>query len=151
MSHHTPIDLRVEAVDDATLEDWQHVHNVIIPTAPLSLDEVRERVTRNRLVVAYAGDVLVGNATVRPPTDDTATATVIVRVLPEHRGHGLGAALLEGELAASRAMGAQELETVVLASNTDGLRFARAHGFVDEVDRYLPEGDVHPFITLRLA
>lgn len=57
-------DLRIDAVDDATLEDWQHVDNVIIAT--------------------------------------------------------------------------------------DGLRFARAHGFVDEVDRYLPEGDVHPFITLRL-
>ncbi|EWT03562.1 acetyltransferase [Intrasporangium oryzae NRRL B-24470] len=147
MSH----DLRIEAVDDATLADWQHVHNVIIPTAPLSLDEVRERVTRNRLVVAYAGDVLVGNATVRPPADDTATATVIVRVLPEHRGRGLGTALLERELAAAREMGARELETVVLASNTDGLRFARAHGFVDEIDRYLPEGDVHPFITLRLV
>jgi hypothetical protein len=37
-------DLRIEQVDsDASLLDWQHVHNLIIPTAALSLDDIRER------------------------------------------------------------------------------------------------------------
>ena len=53
--------------DDATVLDWQRVHNEIIPTAPLSVDDIRERATRNVLEVAYAGDVLVGCSTVRPP------------------------------------------------------------------------------------
>jgi len=139
--------LRIEPAGAATLADWQHVHNLIIPTAPLSLDEVRERLGRNRLEVAYRGDVLVGNSTVRPPAD--GVATVIVRVLAEHRRQGYGAELLARSVAVAHELGARGLETIVLESNVDGLRFARARGFVDEVDRYLPDGDDAAFVTLR--
>lgn len=131
------------------LEDWRAIHNRIIPTAPLSADEVAERATRHRLTLAYEGGVLVGNATVRPPEELDAVATVIVRVLPEHRRRGVGSAYLESELAAARAMGAGRVETVVLASNTDGLAFALSHGFVEH-DRYLLDGDTIEFIDLHL-
>ncbi|MCX5213683.1 GNAT family N-acetyltransferase [Kitasatospora sp. NBC_00240] len=149
-------ELRITRVaDEATLRDWQHVHNVIIPTDVLSLDQVRERARRNRLEVAHLGDVLVGCSTVRPPAadrapGDPATATVIARVLPAHRRQGLGAALYAQGLAAARASGAEVIGTVVLASNPDGLRFALAHGFV-EVERYLLPGDQVPYIDLLLA
>ena len=94
--------------------------------------------------------MLVGNATVRPPDDD-GTATVIVRILPQHRRRGLGSAYLDHELADGlRARAASSIETVVLASNEDGLAFALAHGFV-EVDRYLLDGDTIPFVDLRLT
>ncbi len=143
-------DLRIEPVtDDAAVEDWRHVHNTIIPTAALSLDEVRERVGRHVLEVAYADDVLVGCSTVRPPTGDAAVATVIARVLAEHRRQGFGRKLYERGLARAREQAAEVIETIVLASNEDGLRFALAHGFV-EVERYLLPGDEIPFVTLRL-
>ena len=144
-------DLRVEPVDDeARLRDWRQVHNAIIPTDPLTLDQVRERAGRNRLTVAYLGDVLVGCATVRPPVDGSSTATVIARVLPAHRRRGIGAQLYAGELARARELGADTVETVVLGSNQDGLRFALAHGFV-EVETYLLPGDTVPYTDLRLA
>lgn len=143
--------LRIEQVDgEAAVKDWQHVHNLIIPTDPLSLDDVRERVQRNRLDVAYLGDVLVGCSTVRPPADDTSTATVIARVLPAHRGQGFGGEIYAEGLAQARKLGAEVIETIVLASNTDGLRFALAHGFV-EFERYVLPGDTIAYITLRLA
>lgn len=143
-------DLRIARADgDAMLRDWQHVHNTIIPTHVLSLDEIRERGTRNVLDVAYAGDVLVGCMTVRPPEGDDGTATVIARVLPEHRRQGLGTRLYEHGLAQARALGAGAVETVVLESNPDGLHFALAQGFV-EIERYLLDGDTIPYITLRL-
>ena len=85
----------------------------------------------------------------RPP-GEAGTATVIVRILPAHRRRGLGAAYLEHELAEARALAPERIETVVLASNTDGLAFALARGFV-EVDRYLLDGDTIPFIDLRLT
>ncbi|GAA4574331.1 GNAT family N-acetyltransferase [Planotetraspora kaengkrachanensis] len=141
--------LRIEQVGDATLEDWRHVHNVIIPSDPLSADEVRERAGRNHLEVAYLGDELVGCTTVRPPVGGSATSTVIVRVLPAHRRNGYGGELYEREMAHARTSGARTIETVVLASNVDGLRFALSHGFV-EVSRHLPPDDDDPFITLRL-
>ncbi|MEV4766069.1 hypothetical protein AB0J89_25935 [Micromonospora chokoriensis] len=49
-----------------------------------------------------------------------------------------------------RELGAQVVHTVVLASNDDGLRFARHQGFV-EIDRYVLPGDTIAFVDLRLA
>ena len=72
--------LRIVPAAPDHLEEWREIHDAIIATAPLSADEVAERATRNRLIEAYDGDVLVGNATVRPPAG-TGTATVIVRIL----------------------------------------------------------------------
>ncbi|WP_433126303.1 GNAT family N-acetyltransferase [Micromonospora sp. CA-240977] len=147
-------DLRFEAVrpdsDDGVCSDWQYVHNLIIPTSPLSVGEIRARADRNRLTVTYHGDTLVGCSTVRPPMDDQATATVIVRVLPEHRGRGFGGRLYDEALGAAYEVGARVIETVVLAANQDGLRFAERHGYV-EIDRYLLDGDTIPFVDLRLA
>ncbi|MFD4413754.1 GNAT family N-acetyltransferase [Streptomyces sp. NPDC058251] len=143
--------LRIEQPDDeARLKDWQHVHNVIVPPAAMSLDDVRERVRRNLLEVAYLGDVLVGCTTVRPPTDDTATATVIARVLAEHRGQGFGEELYVRGLDQARELGAGVIETVVLAANEDGLRFAFKHGFA-EIERYVLPGETAEWVDLRLA
>ncbi|WP_117213031.1 GNAT family N-acetyltransferase [Allorhizocola rhizosphaerae] len=144
-------DLRFQQPDDdVTLRDWQHVHNAIIPTHLLSLDEVRERAQRNYLEVAYHGDLLVGCSTVRPPSDETATATVIARVLPAHRGQGFGEQLYGRALNRARELGANVIETVVLSSNEDGLRFAYQHGFV-ETERYLLPGETIAWIDLRLS
>ncbi|WP_329123799.1 GNAT family N-acetyltransferase [Streptomyces sp. NBC_01465] len=144
----------MEQVDgEPSLRDWQHVHNLIIPAASsvLSLDEVRERAGRNRLYVAYLGGALVGCSTVRTPTvDNGATATVIARILPEQRGKGLGGQLYAHGLAVARELGAEVVETVVLESNPEGLRFALAQGFV-EIERYVLPGDSVAFVDLRLA
>ncbi|MEV5971357.1 GNAT family N-acetyltransferase [Streptomyces sp. NPDC051921] len=132
------------------LADWRLIHNTIIPTAPLSEDDVRERAGRNRLDVAYLGTVAVGCSTVRPPDEETPAATVISRILPGHRGRGYGTALYERGLALARELSDEGVETVVLASNEEGLRFALARGF-EETERYLLPGDTVPFVTLRLA
>ncbi|MFC3574443.1 GNAT family N-acetyltransferase [Streptomyces yaanensis] len=138
-----------EPYDDARLEDWRYVHNEIIPADPLSLDDVRERVTRHHLEVVYLGDVLVGCSTVRPPQDDSATAMVIARILPAHRGQGFGGRLYERGLERARGLGAEVIETIVLGTNVDGLEFARRHGFV-EVDRYVADVD-ETWHTMRLT
>jgi GNAT superfamily N-acetyltransferase len=125
------------------------VHNEIIPTAPLSVDEIRERLTRNLLEVAYDGDVLVGNSTVRPPSADTTAVTVIARVLPPYRRRGFGELIYQQAMARGRELGGDGVETHILTSNEDGVRFAKAHGFV-EVETYLLPGDTIPFVELRL-
>ncbi|MFF6984417.1 GNAT family N-acetyltransferase [Streptomyces sp. NPDC008343] len=144
-------DLRIQQPDDdAILKDWQYIHNVIIPTHSLSLDEVRQRAQRNHLEIAYLDDDLVGCSTVRPPTDETLTATVIARVLAAHRRQGFGEELYARGLNRARELGAKVIETVVLSANEDGLRFALKHGFV-ETERYLLPGDTIPWIDLRLS
>ncbi|MGC4940614.1 GNAT family N-acetyltransferase [Kribbella sp. DT2] len=139
----------VEAGDERAVEDWRAVHNAIIPTAPLSSDDVRERAGRNHLEVLYADDVVVGCSTVRPPADSSAV-TVIARVLPAYRQRGYGEQLYTRGLTKAEELGVTDVETVVLASNAEGLRFALRRGFI-EIDRYVLPGDTIPFIDLRLS
>jgi len=144
-------DLRIEPVDGAVmLEEWRHVHNVVVPPAAMSPEDARERVGRNRMENAYLGEVLVGCSTVRPPVGEGAVATVIARVLPEYRGRGFGRVVYERALAHARVLGAEVIETCVLAANRDGLRFAERFGFV-EVDRYVLDGESDEWVDLRLA
>jgi ribosomal protein S18 acetylase RimI-like enzyme len=135
---------------DAMIRDWQLVHNAIIPTDPLSLLQVRERSGRYHLELAVLDGTTVGCSTVRPPTPEEPAATVIARILPEYRRRGFGAQLYASGLARAREFDAPAIETIVLASNTDGLRFAEAQGFT-EVERYLLDGDTIPYVTLRLG
>ena len=143
-------DLRIAPVlGHEMAEEWRHVHNVIVPPAAMEAEDVRERVRRYRLENAYLGDTLVGCSTVRPPQGEDAVATVIARVLPDYRGRGFGTALYEKGLDHARVLGARVIETCVLAVNGDGVRFARARGFV-EVDRYVLDGGSDEWIDLRL-
>ncbi|KOV55950.1 acetyltransferase [Streptomyces sp. AS58] len=144
-------DVRIAPVEgEAMLREWRHVHNVIVPPAALSPDEVRERAGRYRLENAYVGDVLVGCSTVRPPERDGSPATVIARVLPEWRRRGIGTTLYGNGLAHARELGADTVDTCVLAANEDGLRFAAALGFT-EVERYVLPGERDEWVDLRLT
>ncbi len=122
-----------------TLLDWQRVHNEIIPTAVLSVDEVRERSTRNVLEVAYDGEVLVGCSTVRPPSEETDAVTVIARVLPPYRRRGFGTALYG--TAWRRPTGSRG--DAHPGEQRGRLKFAVAQGFT-EVETYLLPGDTVP-------
>ena len=140
----------VEVADEQPVADWQHIHNAIIPTDPLSLDEVRERSGRHRLELAYLDQDAVGNSTVRRPTED-AGAMVIARVLPAYRRRGIGTLLYARGLEIARGWADERpVETVVLASNEDGLAFALAHGFV-EVERYTLPAATIPYVALALG
>lgn len=146
-------DVDIKRVDgtsgDEDIEAWRYVHNTIITAHLLSPADVRDRAVRNHLELAYADGELAGNSTVRPPEGESATATVIARVLAEHRGRGLGERLYERALRRARELGARVIETCVLESNEDGLRFALKHGFV-EIERYRLDGDTATWIDLRL-
>lgn len=136
--------------DDEALRDWRRVHNATIPTHHLSLDDVRDRSWRHHLELAYAGGVLAGCSTVRPPEDGTCTATVIARVLADHRGRGIGEELYARGLFKAWELGAEQIATVVLSSNDCGLRFAHKHGFA-ETERYVLPGETIPWIDMKLA
>lgn len=141
--------LRIVPVGPDAVTVWRDTHNAIIPAHTLTADDVRERMSRYILTLAYDGAALVGNATIRPPVPDTMTATVIVRILPRHRRRGFGSEYLAAMLTEARSMGATRVETVVLASNEDGLEFAARRGFV-EFDRYVLDGETAEYVELYL-
>jgi L-amino acid N-acyltransferase YncA len=144
------VPLRILPAAPHLLADWRAIHNEIIPTNPLTEEDVAKRAARYVLSVALADESLVGCATVRPPEGGSDAATVIVRILPAFRRRGMGSEYLQHALAAARARGACEIETVVLATNEEGLRFARSHGFIER-NRYTVDGQSVPFIDLHLG
>jgi GNAT superfamily N-acetyltransferase len=141
--------LRIEIVSETTIEDWQYVHNRVIPDAPLTVQEIQERLDPSFLTVAYAGKALVGCATVRHALRG-GNVTVITRVLPEYRRRGYGEEIYLDAMRVARGFGGEAIETVVLASNEGGARFALARGFV-ETDRYSIPGHQDTYITMRLS
>ena len=142
--------LRIVPAAPDLLEEWRGYPQRGHPDRAAELRRGGRARDPQPFTLAYDSDVLVGNATVRPPSGDAGAAAVIVRILPEHRRRGLGSAYLAHELPQARALSRGRIETVVFASNEDGLAFASARGFV-EVDRYLLNGDTIPFIDLRLT
>lgn len=130
-------------------EQWRAVHNEVIPTAPLPLEEVLDRARTHVLEVALVDGVLVGCSTVRSATDEEPV-TVIVRVLPAYRRKGLGTRYLAHAMTTARGLGAQRVQTIVLESNADGLAFAQRRGFV-ETERYVLDGDTVAYVHLERA
>jgi len=139
--------LKIVDVTPESSESWRAIHNLIIPSDPLSADDVQERLTRNALTLAYVGEALVGNATIRPPAPADGIATVIVRILPAHRRQGHGSEYLQAMLDRAREPGVQGISTVVVAANSDGLHFAQRHGFA-ETERYTVDETEYVHLSL---
>ena len=132
--------------DEVTAEAWRQIHNETIPSDPLAREQVASRSKSNVLEVAHLGSAIVGCSTVRPATDEDPV-TVIVRILPAFRRRGLGSEYLVHALAEAQRLDAVEIQTIVLATNHDGLAFALRRGFV-ETERYTLDGDTVPYIHL---
>jgi hypothetical protein len=75
---------------------------------------------------------------------------VIARLFPAHCAQGFGEELYVRGPSQAGGLSAKVIETVVLSSSEDGLRFARKYALV-EAERYLPPGGNHPWINLRLS
>ena len=139
----------IRVTDDQKADVWTQVHNQIISSDPLTVEQVVERSKLYALDLATLEGTTVGCSTVRPVVDD-APVTVIVRILPTYRRRGLGSALLAYALTHAKAWDADHIQTIVHGSNLDGLEFALRRGFV-ETDRYTLEGESVPYIHLATS
>jgi mycothiol synthase len=138
------------ADSDADLQGWVDVWNAITPREPTSVEFVRDRLTRQpeRLyLVAENGGVVVG-AGLSAPSDTPGRRFIGVRVLPAHRGRGLGRALYDRLEAHALALRPASLSTQVAEDAASGRPFAESRGYVEggrqvELVREL-EGDEQP-------
>jgi mycothiol synthase len=125
------IELRtVEA--DADLEAWLAVRRRVLPDEPAATKEqmrALEAPERLLLLAERDGELAGSGLAAR---SDTGGGFVAPRILPEHRRHGVGTALLGRLLEHVRAHGFEA--AVAHADGEAALAFAQKHGFV-EVDR----------------
>jgi ribosomal protein S18 acetylase RimI-like enzyme len=78
---------------------------------------------------AWAGDRLVGLATWSPPGAGRRSELAALAVAGDHRGRGVGAALVEAAAEAARAAGAVAQWLVTTNDNLDALRLYQRHGY----------------------
>lgn len=121
---------------DADLEAWRRVRMAVTPYERTdSVEELRRQATPERLMLlAYRSGELAGSGV--GGKGDTGGGFAIPRVLPEHRRHGVGTALLSAL--------AEHVETLGLpdigghADDEGALAFGRQFGF-EEVGRQVEQ------------
>ncbi len=80
-------------------------------------------------VGAWQHDELVGVATWSPPGPDGRAELAALAVAADHRGTGIGAALVEAVADAARQAGATNQWLVTTNDNLDALRLYQRHGY----------------------
>jgi GNAT superfamily N-acetyltransferase len=129
--------LTIRSADsDADLEAWRAVRIAVLPgERTATVAELREQARPGRhLVVAELDGVLVGSGVA--DRSDVRGASIVARVLPEHRRRGIGTALLHD--LAERALAAGHTLASAGVDSDGDLAFAQRFGFV-EVDRQVEQ------------
>ena len=124
------------AETDADLAGWCAVWNAMTPREPTGVDDVKRRLARQAerlyLVAEEAGRI-VGLGFAGPSQSPERTA-LAVRVLPDHRGRGLGSELLERLLEYAAGLEPERVSGMVSEDDAASLAWVRNHGF-EEYDR----------------
>ena len=85
--------------------------------------------------VAEEGARLLGMATAHRPNDEPGTVWMFAMwVRPEHRGHGIGRALVEAVVAHARSLGAEVVMLRVTESNPAAIGVYASCGFIGTPD-----------------
>jgi len=113
----------------ADLEAWILVRRRLLPNEPaVTVEQMRAQDGPQRLLLlAELNGELAGSGLA--DRSDTGGAFVAPRVLPEHRRHGVGGAVLERLLEHARAFAFES--AVAHAAEPGAIEFARRHGFVE--------------------
>jgi mycothiol synthase len=119
------IELRIAQSDD-DLELWRHVRMALLPNErTASVAELRSG--GNLLLLAYRGGELAGSGSAGK--SDLGGGAVTPRVLPEHRRHGVGTALLRRLAPHAQSCGHTEVGSMV--DDAGSLAFAQRFGFAE--------------------
>ena len=127
------------AESDADFDLWARIRTAASPREELQ----RPLRSPDRLLLLSHDGAACARASLSDLDDH---ASIAVYVVPEARGHGLGAALYDRCLAHARELGVSRLSATVDALCPPGLSFAAARGFEEfdrEVELRRPVGDEH--------
>jgi mycothiol synthase len=130
--------LRV-AESGADLDAWRQVFATVVPDerCPSVEDLVRSLAVRpdRTLLLAEADGAVVGSG-LGDRSDTVGQGATVARVLPEHRRHGHGSAILERLLVHARSLGLGSVGANVVDEGS--VAFATGHGFA-ESDRQVEQ------------
>lgn len=131
--------IAVEPVEtSAQLETWAAVKSAVVPNEPVTAEQLRATDEDGRLLVlARAGGSIAGCG-IAAPSHFAGRGFVAPRVLHEHRGRGVGRALLRELVDHVRSLGRTGLIAFVYADEPASVTFAERNG-LEAVDYQLEQ------------
>lgn len=121
------------AESEADLASYAGVWNAITPREPVTVESTKRRLERQpeRLYLVAEHDGQVVGTGFAGPSDSPGRAFFAVRVLPDQRRRGIGAALYEACLPNVPVLNASTISGRVSEADPESLRWATNRGFVE--------------------
>jgi ribosomal protein S18 acetylase RimI-like enzyme len=141
-------------------EHWIHVAEYDGPRQPLrrlfelaedSADELDGYIDAGVVLVAFAGDEIVGHLQLTETSDPAEAEVKNTAVDPEHQRRGIGRALMEAAIERARDDGRSVLAVATAAADTANLRFYQRLGFrlrAVERDAFTPATGYEPGLLI---
>jgi GNAT superfamily N-acetyltransferase len=124
-------------VTDDDYEAWRAIRIAVVPGERCdTVAELRAQDSATRLLMLATADGTVIGSGMADRSETTGGAFAAARVLPEHRRHGAGSAILHALAEHCSGLGLPELRASV--EDEGSLAFAQGFGFV-EVDRQVEQ------------
>ena len=106
------------------LEDWVRVRNAVVPNEPTTAEQVRALDEEGRLLLLAEVDGELAGSGAAARSHFVGRGFVAPRVVPSHRGRGLGTAILDELADHIRSLDRGELISFVYADEPDSVAFA---------------------------
>jgi GNAT superfamily N-acetyltransferase len=130
------IELRV-ASTDAEYETWAAIKTAVVPNEPITAAQLRrDDAEPGRLLLLASSDGADVGSGIAALSNFGGRAFIAVRVLPEHRGRGIGTMLVRALADHARALGRDGVNAFVDPSEPHSVAFAERFG-LREVDYQL--------------
>jgi GNAT superfamily N-acetyltransferase len=131
------IALRV-AETPVDLEAWAEIKSRVVPNEPVTADQLMATDEPGRLLLLAERDGVLAGCGIGALSNFGGRVFVAARVLPEHRGRGVGRELVRALAEHGRGLGREGVNAFVDADDQAALAFARSYG-LREVDYQLEQ------------
>lgn len=117
-------------VTDAELEAWVEVKNTVVPNEPTTTEELHRSAEPDRLLLLAELDGVLAGCGIADRSHFGGRAFFAARVLPSHRRHGVGTALVGALGAHARSLGLDGVNCFVYADEPHSIAFVEELGLV---------------------
>jgi len=119
----------VASPDD--LEAWARVKCTVVPNEPVTVEQLVESTTDDRLLLLAECEGAVAGCGIAGLSDFGGRAFLAARVLPEFRRRGIGTALVRALASHGRSLGRGGVNAFVYADDPGSIAFAEGLGLVE--------------------
>ena len=134
------IELRV-ASTPVDLEAWAELKSRVVPNEPVTAEQLAATDEPGRLLLLAERDGMLAGCGIAALSNFGGRIFIAARVLPEHRGHGVGRELVRALTEHGRGLGRDGINAFVDAEDSAALAFVRSYG-LREVDYQLELGAI---------